>query len=96
MAGRSVGKEPGKHGAAERLGRMSGDSRASAMSWVCTSVSLTPSAAKPLGSVGPQCQARIVGSDAANALLSSFPALAAIRESSWGDASSRTTRSNGR
>jgi len=31
------------------------------MSKVCTRVSFTPSAAKPLRSVGPQCQARAVG-----------------------------------
>lgn len=58
--------------------------------------SFTSSAAKPLGSVGPQCQARTEGSDAANALLSNHPAPAAICSRSRRDASSRITRSAGR
>ncbi len=66
------------------------------MSYVCTRVSLTPSAAKPPGSVEPQCHARASGPAAAKALPRSRPDAMTTSRTSLGDAFWRTTRSNGR
>ena len=66
------------------------------MSYVCTRVSLTPSAAKPPGSVAPQCHARASGPAAASALLRSLPEALTTWSTSRGGASAWMTRSNGK
>ncbi len=66
------------------------------MSYVCSSVSPTPIAAKPAGSVIPKCQARAVGAVDASAFASRRPFASTTCRMACGDAAGRTIKSHAR